>query len=113
MWILLICINYPISYFFGSDKEMLDFDMAIVSVPQCCQFALSSGTMVDIVDGFSKDTCSSCGSENEYSLHEMEQQLAIEKVLGAFVFPEELSQSMYLWTIAYTVLSCVFFGTIY
>lgn len=66
--------------------------MAIVSIPKCCDFALTKEKMEDTVDNL-PDVCPSCGNESDSSFNEAGHQIAIEKVLGNFVFPEELSQS--------------------
>lgn len=74
---------------FFSDPEDLNFDVTIVSIPQCCGFARQSDLSED-----EESTCS-CGNTNS-NFSDMEHNIAKGNIIeNLVVVPEQLNKSMH------------------
>ena len=72
--------------YYHLDPEMLEFDVAIVSIPQCCGFAFQDSSDDDA-------SLCSCGNATASSFSDIEHCIAKGNVINDLIFPDQLNRS--------------------
>lgn len=72
-----------------SDPEMLDFGVAIISIPQCCGYAFQEESS----DDDNHSVCS-CGNGTTASvISEIEHSIAKGNAISNLIYPDQLNSS--------------------